>query len=175
MRVTIFQRVAVFQRDPERPLYMEQNHQRVTDADTLARLHDVVYEDEQFRDFIGGLNVFSSEQWVRDNPNDESAREALERARLENAVASALRPGGFLTLLHKADTNELWVVTEYETNRELDPRELKFLEEYTTGQWSDGIGENFIAESETRYGLIVDCSSGILRGDNYKPVVEVRP
>ena len=37
----------------------------------------------------------------------------------------------------------LTTVTEYESTRELTKTEVKELEEYTQGQWSDGIGEGF--------------------------------
>ncbi|MBL8798655.1 MAG: hypothetical protein JNM56_32475 [Planctomycetia bacterium] len=170
MRVSISQRVGVYKRDPERPWYMEAKHESVNDPDTLAGLHNTRYEDERFTDFIGGMDTAFSEQYVRENPNDEAARDSLERFKLENAVASTLRPGGYLTFVYKPDVNELWVVTEYETTRELEPRQLDFLKEYTTGQWSDGIGENFLSESETRYGLIVDCCP---RGSDVEAVVEI--
>ena len=48
---------------------------------------------------------------------------------------------GYAEFVYKDD--RLWVETTYEANEELTPEELKLLEEYTQGQWSDGIGEKF--------------------------------
>lgn len=40
----------------------------------------------------------------------------------------------------------LWSVTTYHSPVKLTPDELHILEEYTQGQWSDGIGEGFEQE-----------------------------
>jgi len=39
--------------------------------------------------------------------------------------------------------NSLWAVCTYEVKEKLTEKELKELANYTQGQWSDGIGENF--------------------------------
>lgn len=39
--------------------------------------------------------------------------------------------------------DKLWTITTYTATRELTQNELAQLEEYTVGQWSDGIGEGF--------------------------------
>lgn len=39
--------------------------------------------------------------------------------------------------------DELYTITEYISNRELNEKELEDLVEETQGQWSDGIGEGF--------------------------------
>ena len=57
--------------------------------------------------------------------------------------------------------------------RDLDDAELDRLMDYTAGQWSDGIGENFTAGSEDRCGFIIDCAPGILQGEKNEPVIEV--
>jgi len=49
--------------------------------------------------------------------------------------------GGFLHFEFKDD--KLWSVTIYQSSRELSEEELTSLEDYTSGQWSDGIGEGF--------------------------------
>ncbi len=54
----------------------------------------------------------------------------------KNAIDS-----GYMAFSYK--DGELYTVTTYESDRELTSDELKELEEYTTGQWSDGIGEGF--------------------------------
>lgn len=41
------------------------------------------------------------------------------------------------------ENNKLYTYTEYQSNRKLTDEELEILEDYTTGQWSDGIGEGF--------------------------------
>lgn len=41
------------------------------------------------------------------------------------------------------ENGELWTYTTYNSTRELSKEELRMLEDYTTGQWSDGIGEGF--------------------------------
>lgn len=41
------------------------------------------------------------------------------------------------------EDGKLFTYTNYTSKRELTPQELIDLEDYTTGQWSDGIGEGF--------------------------------
>lgn len=43
----------------------------------------------------------------------------------------------------KFKDGKLWTVTTYSCNNKLTDIELEELKEYTTGQWSDGIGEGF--------------------------------
>ena len=52
--------------------------------------------------------------------------------------------GGYMHFEYK--DGQLWTVTVYESSRELTNDELSDLEDYTTGQWSDGIGEGFEQE-----------------------------
>lgn len=49
--------------------------------------------------------------------------------------------GGYLRF--KEENGILYSITEYDSTRELKPNELMSLQEYTQGQWSDGIGEGF--------------------------------
>lgn len=46
-------------------------------------------------------------------------------------------------LYFKYEDGKLWSITTYDSTRELTQKELEELKEYTTGQWSDGIGEGF--------------------------------
>src|SRR5690606_15224291 len=41
------------------------------------------------------------------------------------------------------ENDKLWTITDYISLRELNQEELNDLLKYTTGQWSDGIGEGF--------------------------------
>lgn len=43
----------------------------------------------------------------------------------------------------KVEDNKLYVYTTYSSDRKLTDSELEVLEDYTQGQWSDGIGEGF--------------------------------
>lgn len=38
---------------------------------------------------------------------------------------------------------ELWTITEYYAEKKLTQKQLAALEQYTVGQWSDGIGESY--------------------------------
>lgn len=51
--------------------------------------------------------------------------------------------GGYLQFEYNSETNKLMSVTTYESSRELTEEELLTVEDYTSGQWSDGIGEGF--------------------------------
>lgn len=51
--------------------------------------------------------------------------------------------GGYLDFEYDKETKKLYAVTTYDAVRKLDEKEEKMLLDYTTGQWSDGIGESF--------------------------------
>jgi hypothetical protein len=107
-------------------------------------------DQEVFTDYLGGINLESVRRL--------GIPQKVRQAELENGVREALESGGHLRLVYRPDVKELWVVTEYEARRRLSEEELAFLAGYTRGQWSDGIGENFLSVSEELYGLTVDCS-----------------
>jgi hypothetical protein len=52
--------------------------------------------------------------------------------------------GGYLKFVF--ENGKLFAVTTYDSTRELTAQELSELEDYTAGQWSDGIGEGFEQE-----------------------------
>ena len=62
--------------------------------------------------------------------NDCSAKECLSSGYLE----------------FKYEDGKLWSITTYTSTRPLTKEELDQLIDYTTGQWSDGIGEGFEQE-----------------------------
>lgn len=49
--------------------------------------------------------------------------------------------GGYLRF--EESNGKLYSITEYDSTRKLTVEELLSLQEYTQGQWSDGIGEGF--------------------------------
>jgi hypothetical protein len=57
---------------------------------------------------------------------------------------------GYMRFEHNKEENKLYTITEYISNRPLNVKELKDLESYTVGQWSDGIGEGF-EQNEVMY------------------------
>ena len=65
--------------------------------------------------------------------------------------------GGLLRLTYIPGTNQLRVMTEYQSPRTLKAKELKALVKQTTAQWSDGIGESSFWQ-EVRPGIALDLS-----------------
>jgi len=63
--------------------------------------------------------------------------------------------GGYLRFRIRSDLSQLWIETEYDLRERLSDREIEKLVEYTLGQWSDGIGENFCPEYAERTGLLL--------------------
>ncbi len=51
----------------------------------------------------------------------------------------------------------LTVTTTFSVKERLSDDEIGFLIEDTLGQWSDGMGENFVGESEDKYGYSIMC------------------
>lgn len=130
----------------------------VTDVAVLRRLHGIVYDRETFTDHLGNVNVAGFEKSLVSDPNNKVIRKMIQKGELANATRNALLPSGHLRLVYREAANQVWVVTEYEAQRVLSEAELAFLVQYTVGQWSDGIGENFQSVSKELYGVTVDCS-----------------
>ena len=95
----------------------DQEKTPITDPALLQKLDGIEYRDDNFTDYLEGPN--------------------------ERSLAEVLNPGGDIALKFDKTTGFLLYVTEYEATRELTKDELKLLLEYTTGQWSDGIGSGF--------------------------------
>jgi hypothetical protein len=106
--------------------------EQITDASVLRSLDGLTYDEERFTDYLGG-------------PAEE------------DALASALESGGHLRFGHHGSAPLLTATTEYRSRRPLSESELRVLVEYTMGQWSDGIGENWACFSPGRCGFMVTC------------------
>ena len=105
---------------------------QIADASVLRSLDGLTYDDERFTDYLGG-------------PPEE------------DALASALESGGNLRFSYRDGVPLLAAITEYRSRRPLTEPELQLLVDYTLGQWSDGIGENWACESGDRCGFTVMC------------------
>ena len=103
---------------------------RVTDADILRSLDGIAYDEERFTDYLGG-------------PPEE------------NVLAAALLPGGVIRFGYRKGDDVLSATTEYRTNRPLTDDELRLLVDYTMGQWSDGVGENWMCISPDKCGYSI--------------------
>jgi hypothetical protein len=106
--------------------------QQVTDPAALARLVPVSYDDELFSEY-------------------------LPDAGLDRSLVDAIAPSGHLRFDYDGESSALRVTTEYQTRRPLTREEIRALVEYTIGQWSDGIGENWASESVERLGYSIQC------------------
>ena len=62
----------------------------------------------------------------------------------DHTLASAGVTGGRLIFRFDVKAKVLFGITEYQAPRTLNNSELAMLKEYTIGQWSDGIGSNFL-------------------------------
>lgn len=121
---------------------------RVTDPGVLRTLDGLVYDAERFTDYLGG-------------PPEE------------NELVAALEPGGSLRFAFREGDDLLGATTEYRSLRRLIEAELRLLVDYTLGQWSDGIGENWMGESADKYGYAIMCLSAADAGDPNYPAVEI--
>lgn len=105
---------------------------QIVDPTVLRSLDGLVYDDEVFTDYLGG------------SPE-------------EDALSAALNRSGILRFTHEDGNQFLIAATVYEAKRPLTESELQLLVEYTMGQWSDGIGENWASESADRCGYNIMC------------------
>ncbi|MDB5319155.1 MAG: hypothetical protein JWN40_786 [Phycisphaerales bacterium] len=111
---------------------MFRDDRQVTDPATLSSLVPLSYADELFSDYLADAN-------------------------LDDALIDAIVPSGKLRFDYDGESTVLRVSTEYQTRRPLTPLEIQALVEYTKAQWSDGIGENWVAESVERVGYCIQC------------------
>ena len=120
---------------------------RVTDPAILRSLDGLVYDEERFTDYLGGPG--------------------------EDELAAVLEPGGILAFGYCEGDELLSATTEYRSRRPLSEAELRLLVEYTMGQWSDGIGENWTCESADKCGYTVMCLDAADVASPEYPTVEV--
>jgi len=88
-------------------------------AQTDANIYDCngISDDTEFMDYF----------WS----NDPEIEDSISR----------IVSGGLMSFAVK--NNTLWTYTDYEVTEKLNSSEMKALQDYTQGQWSDGIGEGF--------------------------------
>jgi hypothetical protein len=98
----------------------------IDDPAVLRTLDGLVYGDELFAEYL--------------MDDDGTA-----------AFADAVS-GGLLFFSFDAASGQLMAHTEYALSRPLSPQEVDLLQDYTVGQWSDGIGSGFFQE-RMRVGL----------------------
>lgn len=58
---------------------------------------------------------------------------------------------GYMRFEYDETDKKLYTITEYDSSRKLTQNELSTLMQYTSGQWSDGIGESFEQHSVNRH------------------------
>ena len=63
--------------------------------------------------------------------------------------------GGYLSFHFHRNSNELRAETDYDIIEPLTESEIDALKNYTCGQWSDGIGENFASDYAEQTGLFL--------------------
>jgi hypothetical protein len=141
----------------------------VTSSEILRSLDALAYDEETFTDYLGNRDTSTIQEMLAETPDDKGLLESFRESQLENSVREALEPGGKLRFSYKPDVNELWCITEYRSRRRLNDDELKMLADYTEGQWSDGIGENFSSSSQEVCGYLIDCG---LCGPNFSPILK---
>ncbi|MCE9545694.1 MAG: hypothetical protein K8T25_09280 [Planctomycetia bacterium] len=131
IRIIIRGSAAVFRQDEDEEDEDDEEDQ-ITDATILRSLAGLVYDKERFTDYLGGPDA-------------------------ENEVAAALEPGGIIQFGYVDGEDVLTAVTEYRSRRPLTDAELRLLVDYTMGQWSDGIGENWACSSPAKCGYAIMC------------------
>lgn len=110
----------------------DEDYELVTDASIIKGFAGYKYTEEEAADYIG----------------DGAGEEVYHAIGLK---------GGFIELQFDDAAKELWVITEYDSPRKLIDNEVRFLVEYTQGQWSDGMGENMEIPYADENGLRPEC------------------
>lgn len=119
-------------------LVFDEPGELVTSVDIHRKLDGVSYDDEAFTDFLSG-------------PSNETE------------LALLLEHGGYLRFQFNETRGGLDTITEFRASRGLDDPEMALLTDYVRGQWSDGIGENWVSESFDRHGYTLQAESDELQ------------
>ena len=88
---------------------------------------------------------------------------------MNSELQQLFEPGGHISIRKHPKDGKLRCVTEYRAIRKLTDAELKQLVDFTTGQWSDGIGSGFHDWSLENYGCAIDCS---LMSDDFMTIYD---
>jgi len=118
---------------PTSVLHWESDNRPVTDRARVAALDGLCYNEECFSDYL---------------MDDKETKDLAARG----------VSGGYLRFRFDATTDQLWAETVYDLCETLRDQEIKSLLDYTRGQWSDGIGENFVPEYGEKTGLFLAIS-----------------
>ncbi|MCX7207744.1 MAG: hypothetical protein NT086_17545 [Proteobacteria bacterium] len=111
-----------------------ETEQQIFDAEKIKSIDGYTYIDDEEDDCFGF--------WLIDE-NDNSP--------IKNIGIS----GGYLHFSFNEKLNRLEVLVEYELNNELSEAQIDCLLEYTIGQCTDGIGENFSQHKYKEFGMFL--------------------
>ncbi len=86
----------------------------------------------------------------------ESFSEYLSDSPSEQPLKELGLQGGYIRLEFSSERKGLIAITEYTAQRRLTDSELELLAEYTSGQWTDGVGSNFSQSMAVATKLAID-------------------
>jgi hypothetical protein len=101
----------------------------IDDPEIIKKFDDSVYSDSE----SGNNSPLELSQYLQDGEDTE------------HLYVLGIR-GGTLRYEYRESEHQLWILTEYQSPRELSEEELQCLCQFTTGQWYDGAGEIFAEE-----------------------------
>lgn len=133
MKIQIYGSCTAFEKDSEEP---------TADASLLRKLDGHEYRDDDEDDCFGF--------WLIDESDGSP---------IKNAGIS----GGYLSFAFDENSGDLIASVEYRLDRALTALEIDELVRYTTGQCSDGIGENFMQMGCEMFPIDVAPMTGAVR------------
>lgn len=69
---------------------------------------------------------------------------------MDQPLAAIIKKGRGIRIAQRDSDGQLVAITHFETSKELSETEIAQLKDYYDAQMSDGIGENFLTELQTR-------------------------